>query len=144
MYINRSSKTSLHDIYYILWYISCSCVYSLQFVYKICRFLLFKFWLLTNCFLLYRFTWYYGRWRRDMELFDLQQKKGKIWNFMKKSKFWKTPCFSQSLPFVNPFYSLCTRDHSKSTLFVFSTYYKLMWYLMLFQKTFYDVPKIKK
>ncbi len=27
-------------------------------------------------------------------------KKGKIWNFVKKSKFWKNHDFSKSLPFV--------------------------------------------
>ena len=43
-----------------------------------------------------------------MELLDPHQKKGKIWFFVKKSKFWKNHYFSKSLSFVYPFYPCYT------------------------------------
>ena len=59
------------------------------------------------CFLLDRFIWYlwgiekgYESFRPPPKKSKKGKKKRKIWNFVKKSKFWKNHDFSKSLPFV--------------------------------------------
>ena len=66
-----------------------------------------------NFFQFRRFTSYL--WEIEKKygtlIYDPHQKngkKGKIWNFVKKSKFWKNHHFFSSLPFEYPFYPFCT------------------------------------
>ena len=54
----KKKKLSCDDVHSNTLYISCSLVYPLRFMYRICRFLLVKFQLPITFFLFGRFIWY--------------------------------------------------------------------------------------